>query len=969
MARLRRGQSRELARLKPFIASILLVFCSGCSARAQLYERPVLVVDPDMHTATTKTVATDAAGQFLVTGSYDKTVRIWSASDGKLLRTIRMPEGPGNVGQVLAVAMSPDGGIVAAGGFGIQVQTRAESGSLGINLTQADGLIKVVTPIDDSPASRAGILSEDIINAIDGDNVQGLSLTQAVNKMRGAPDTSVTLKILRGPNKDPHDIKLTRAVLPITSSAIDLFDRNTGKMIGRITGLPKVVNLLTFSADGRYLAAVYTSGLRVFDRDNNWAEAFRDESYGGQSRGAAFALDGRLATSSYDGKVRLYDPTFKLVATQDALSGSRPTEVAFRPPDGEVLAIGHSDGLTVDLIDGRSLAVLPAPKLDGVANLKNLLGNEDLYRVVWSADGQTLFASGYYRPVLAWDGDGLARRRAFSARCAGSDNTTTGLAPLPDGRLFVAKSNPCLTMLITDGAVQWTHGPPGGDFRDQGTAFAVSADGAVVDFGFDQFGKSPLRFDVSALKLSAPAPGDGRTSPPKLDAPRIEDWQYSEHPKLDGKAIALESIERSISLAMRPDGQRFVLGADWHLYAFDANGKQLWKRTAPGAAWAVNISGDGRLAVAAYGDGTIRWHRMDDGQELLALYVLNDKTNWVAWTPEGFYDATAGAFGVLKWHVNQGNEAAGKAIPVSDIPGLKRPEVLPLVLQELETARAIGIAEIAAARNAVQAATGSAVAPGAQLQILTIGVSDYGDKATSLRLKFAARDANDVASALLNTQGGEYNRKHGLYADLHAQYLHDAEADRAGILRALAAMKTNMARGDGHDLAVVMFSGHGAIIDGRFYLLPYGVDVRTPADIEAAAISANDFHDKIADLARYGHVLVLLDACHSGAVAGDGSKLAADADTLRSVIADSNVTVLTSSTTNEISEEDEKWSHGAFTKVFLDALGKGGESQNGLISMSELTHYIATHVRGLTGGQQHPGVEQRFEGELFIAGQ
>ena len=99
----------------------------------------------------------------------------------------------------------------------MQVQTRGEFGGLGIEVTQEDGLIKVVTPIDDTPASHAGIQSGDIITAIDGESVQGLSLNQAVDKMRGAPDTSVTLKIVRGVNKDPQDIKLTRAVIQIKS--------------------------------------------------------------------------------------------------------------------------------------------------------------------------------------------------------------------------------------------------------------------------------------------------------------------------------------------------------------------------------------------------------------------------------------------------------------------------------------------------------------------------------------------------------------------------------------------------------------------------------------------------------------------------------------------------------------------------------------------------------------------------------
>src|ERR1700720_3072033 len=112
----------------------------------------------------------------------------------------------------------------------MQVQTRGGFGGLGIEVTQEDGLIKVVTPIDDTPAARAGILSGDIISAIDGENVQGLSLNQAVDKMRGAPDTSVTLKILRGSNKDSQDIKVTRAVIQIKS----VRERQEGDDIGYI---------------------------------------------------------------------------------------------------------------------------------------------------------------------------------------------------------------------------------------------------------------------------------------------------------------------------------------------------------------------------------------------------------------------------------------------------------------------------------------------------------------------------------------------------------------------------------------------------------------------------------------------------------------------------------------------------------------------------------------------------------------
>ena len=225
-----------------------------------------------------------------------------------------------------------------------------------------------------------------------------------------------------------------------------------------------------------------------------------------------------------------------------------------------------------------------------------------------------------------------------------------------------------------------------------------------------------------------------------------------------------------------------MLGTEWYLRAYNAKGELLWLRDVPGVVWAVNIAGDGRLVVAAYGDGTIRWHRMDDGRELLALYVLADKQNWVAWTPEGFYGATPGAFGVLRWHVNRGFDAAAETVPVSDIPRLRRPDALPFVLQELETARALGIAEMKAARRDVQIRTGAAKAPGARLHVLAIGVSDYGEKAAGLALKFAHKDAEDVASALLNTQDG------GLYAEVLPIFLCDGAATKAGIFEGLAAM-------------------------------------------------------------------------------------------------------------------------------------------------------------------------------------
>ena len=282
------------------------------------------------------------------------------------------------------------------------------------------------------------------------------------------------------------------------------------------------------------------------------------------------------------------------------------------------------------------------------------------------------------------------------------------------------------------------------------------------------------------------------------------------------------------------------------------------------------------------------------------------------------------------------------------------------MLQELETARALGIADMKAARRDVQIRTGAAKAPGARLHVLAIGVSDYGEKAAGLALKFAHKDAEDVASALLNTQGG------GLYAEVLPIFLGDGAATRAGIFEALDATERNMARGAGQDMAVVMFSGHGAVKDGQFYLVPHGVDNGTKASFKSSAIPASEFQREILNLSRHGRVLVLLDACRSAGLI-DG---APGANLLSSAVAAGNVTVLTSSKADKLSREDEAWQHGAFTKVLLDALSDddADTDRNGVISMSDLTAYMEKRLDLLTGGDQQLGVEQRFQGEIFVVG-
>jgi carboxyl-terminal processing protease len=97
----------------------------------------------------------------------------------------------------------------------MQVQTHCEFGGLGLEVTQDNGIIKVVSPIDDTPASRAGIKSGDLITTIDNTTVQGLSLNDAVDKMRGPPNSTIHLVIKREGIDKPVEVTLQREVIHI----------------------------------------------------------------------------------------------------------------------------------------------------------------------------------------------------------------------------------------------------------------------------------------------------------------------------------------------------------------------------------------------------------------------------------------------------------------------------------------------------------------------------------------------------------------------------------------------------------------------------------------------------------------------------------------------------------------------------------------------------------------------------------
>ncbi|MFC6488890.1 S41 family peptidase [Nitratireductor sp. GCM10026969] len=106
----------------------------------------------------------------------------------------------------------------------MRVQTKGEFGGLGIEVTMENELVKVVSPIDDTPAARAGILAGDLIEKIDGENVRGMSLSDAVDMMRGPANTPIELSVLREGQTKPLKITIIRDIIKVKAVKYRLED-------------------------------------------------------------------------------------------------------------------------------------------------------------------------------------------------------------------------------------------------------------------------------------------------------------------------------------------------------------------------------------------------------------------------------------------------------------------------------------------------------------------------------------------------------------------------------------------------------------------------------------------------------------------------------------------------------------------------------------------------------------------------
>ena len=439
--------------------------------------------------------------------------------------------------------------------------------------------------------------------------------------------------------------------------SVYLFDTESLTLVRRIAVAPWTITTLRFSPDGQEIAVgLHGQGGLVVVRRESGARVAADPAYQSQVSALDYDRHGRLFSTALDGFVRLYQQDHTLLARRATNLGKEP--VALRvSTDSRWLAVGFGDAATVELINAEDLSA--AGQLNASA-----AAPRDVIALAWSGDGQHLYASGTAAAgagssVQRWRLAAPGRARPFAEPARAQVIPATAgrindLVPLSAGRMLFVSDTPSVGWVDAAGAVREPVGAAQWRFAAATTQLRVAADGSQVRVSVP---RHDALFSVPKAALEwAP-----RRLPPGLRPPlrQARGWSVQVGPgqrtlSVNGRPIALEEYEKVHSHALAHDGSMAVVGTEWALRAFDAAGQPVWMSRVSAPVGAVNLSADGRVLVAALGDGTLRWFAARTGQELLSLFMHRNESDWIAWVPGGHYASSPHGDRHIGWHLNRG---------------------------------------------------------------------------------------------------------------------------------------------------------------------------------------------------------------------------------------------------------------------------------------------------------------------------
>ena len=758
-------------------------------ARAASVEQPMLMLDTGGHMAMINGIAFTPDGRQLVSASEDKTIRVWDLASGKTVRTIRGESAPGHAGKVFAMALSPDGKWLAAGGWMDKSVVRVPSrGDIRLYEFASGKLVALLKGHENGVIGLA--FSSDGRKLISGstDSTAILwdtgSLSRAGTGIRsGARGTEPKLlHRLEGHKDDIYAVGFStdgsRAVTGSFDHDLRLWRVADGNEIAHMTGHGDKVQSLAMSPDGTVASGDWSGEIWLWDaRDGKFLRTLRTPSTGVGS--LSFSADGRLllaASGSVAGKdtATIYD-TLSWKQVSNYTSHDNMVIATAFSPDGRWAATGGGDNMEVHLWDPHSGKPRPGP--DGKP--PRLAGQ-----------GLTVWAAGF----------------SADGRRVGWGNSGGWANPMDRGPLEQALTLPL--------------GAP---------AALAAAEAGVFRRAQASFGG----FSLSHRKGGAYG-GDAI-----LDISK------------DGRAVA--SIERGPtdgyqhrSYSFTPDGETVISGGSngW-LTAYDRAGNRLGDFVGhEGDIMAVAPSPDGRFLVSGAADQTVRLWSLKTRELLVTLFCGADG-EWVMWTPEGFYTGSPEGDDLVGWQINHGPEREADYIRAAQLARrLYRPDIVARAIELASTKDAL--AEFGAPANIigllrvsrppefliVKPAHGSThtVTPAAVVIELTPNPDPQADiRVTVNGRQIAAREANPAAIP----DADEWERRS------YSVPLHQGANEIAVTARNEAGETT-------HTVAL-RFDGHSHLDQrGTLFILAVGVDdydYYPNASLRFAAKDARAFHD------------------------------------------------------------------------------------------------------------------------------
>lgn len=432
-----------------------------------------------------------------------------------------------------------------------------------------------------------------------------------------------------------------------------------GKTIGRLSGFRSTISHLEFAPDSSTFAAILGAwGVQIWA--SNGRSLFNDHDISDPYVWLDYAPDGRLTAATRGGQLRRYavveGDRVLLEQIGQLPEGSVPYSIAYSP-DGLFLAVGYADRPRVDVLDGDTFELITshAPTQDSGETSADPAGN--LGAVAWSleADGSPwLYAAGSYQDenernlLMAWPyGHGARRTLAIA------ENSITHLHPVPGGGVVYASTEPSWGRVSVDPVPGHPlsrlvgHKAPSYDFREAAASggMVLASDASRVWVKPRTSDNPEVGFDLRRLsRIADSPPTDGHVPSDARGGTEVDDWYAGADPRINGKPLtsgggaALFDGERTLSVDISADGRSVLVGTDYFLRLFDNSGRETLRRRLSTPAWAVALAPRGDLAVAALGDGTVRWYAITDGlelEEIGAVFQHVDGQRWAAWTADG----------------------------------------------------------------------------------------------------------------------------------------------------------------------------------------------------------------------------------------------------------------------------------------------------------------------------------------------